>query len=100
MTAVSTVEAAKIAHVSVRQLHRWTERGYLHPAVEPGPGQGYKHLLWYSADIDDAEILGVISRTVTEPDFLERFARALKDGPTLTVTDHIYEVVVTVRPRS
>jgi hypothetical protein len=88
----STVEAARMARVSMRQLGHWAERGYVTPSRVDGHGYAGRSLRWTVGDVDRAEMLGVISRTVAQPDVLARFAKALEDGPILITTDGDYDV--------
>ena len=93
-TLRTTVEAARAARVTVRQLGHWADRGYLQPVHVAGQGYAGRALRWSPADVDRAEMLGVVSRTLIQPDVLARFAAALEDGPTLLFTDGDYDVVV------
>ena len=93
-TLRTTVEAAKAARVTVRQLGHWAERGYLSPQHVNGQGYGGRALRWPVGEVDRAEMLGVVSRTVAHGDLLARFAAALEAGPRLTLTDGDYDVVV------
>jgi hypothetical protein len=56
-----TVDAARMAGVSVRQLAHWAARGYLRPVRVPGLGQGGKQLQWDERDIDAAAKFGALS---------------------------------------
>jgi hypothetical protein len=55
---ISTVEAARLAHVTVKQLKTWTARGLITPVVK------HSALAWPISQIDRAELLGVLGPAV------------------------------------
>jgi hypothetical protein len=98
-TLRTTVEAAKAARVTVRQLGHWADRGYLRPVRVDGQGHAGHSLRWNVGDVERAEMLGVVSRTIAQPDVLGRFAKALENGPRLWFSDGDYDVVVVLAVR-
>jgi hypothetical protein len=98
-TTLSTVDAANAARVSVRQLHLWTDAGYLHPTTTEGAGgQGGKANRWTPGDVERAEQLGVFARTICGPHALSFVAKGLEhDGPSFAMLDGVYAVIVEIR---
>jgi hypothetical protein len=98
---VTTADAAKAAGVTVRQLGHWAQCGYVRPEVVQGrvagPGKAYR---WSTAEVDLAEMLGVVSRQLGRPDLLGAVSTALREGTGFTLGDGDYEVVVTLRARA
>jgi hypothetical protein len=97
-TLRTTVEAAKVARVTVRQLGHWADCGYLQPLHVDGQGHAGRSLRWTVADVDRAEMLGVVSRTLAHTDLLARFAKALDHEPALVLNDGDYDVFVILQP--
>lgn len=91
---VPTIDAARQANVSVRQLRHWAQCGYLHPTKTARPRQGAHTLTWSAGDIDRAELLGVLSRAVLRADVLTALANAAEHGTALVINDDPYRVVV------
>ena len=60
-TVYGTVDAARLAGVTVRQLNHWAARGYLRPARVPDPRNGGTMLQWDERDIDAAAKFGALS---------------------------------------
>ena len=61
---VSTVEAARLAGVTVRQLTHWADAGYLRPMRTKGDklgGHAGVRLRWDARDIDAAARFGALS---------------------------------------
>ena len=60
-TYYGTIDAARLAGVSVRQLTHWADLGYLRPIREVGHGYGGKRYQWDMRDIDAASRFGALS---------------------------------------
>ena len=90
---VTTVEAARLAHVTVKQLRSWSARGFVQP-VRDGEA-----LAWPVGEIDRAELLGVLGRALGEPDLWLSLAECIEAGKWHTVRDGDYEVVIAWRSR-
>ena len=56
-----TIDAARMAGVSVRQLNHWAARGYLRPARVPDARNGGTMWQWDDRDIDAAARFGALS---------------------------------------
>jgi hypothetical protein len=95
MVTMSTIDAAKEAHVSVRQLNHWAATGYLHPRRDPGGGFG--NWAWPVEEVDRAEMLGVLSRALHRSDLFVMLAEAIEHGTALVMRDGYYDVVVSWR---
>lgn len=73
----STIEAARMAGVSVRQLTHWADRGYLRP-IRTGTGASSgSRLRWDSRDVDAAARFGALSAALTGTHLLRVFSQAL-----------------------
>jgi hypothetical protein len=94
---MSTIDAAREAGVSVRQLNHWAATGYLHPRREAGAGYAGSCLVWPVEEVDRAEMLGVLSRAIYRPGLLGRLAEAVEHGTALVMRDGYYDVVVSWR---
>jgi hypothetical protein len=103
----STIEAAGVAHVTVRQLTHWATRGYVRPAREIGAGRTGWRYRWSEDDVADAAMLGALSHALglgahPTDDVMRRFALALAvsrddDGCGILVEHGRYEVCIEVR---
>jgi hypothetical protein len=99
-TTLSTVDAAKRARVTVRQLNHWATQGYVHPdRVERHAGRGGHAQRWTPGEIDVAEMLGILSRQLFRDDLFAMLAKAIRDSTGVALTDGDYEVRVLLRPR-
>lgn len=79
-TTYGTIDAARMAGVTVRQLNHWAQCGYLRPIRETGhhTGQGGVMLRWDTRDIDAAARFGALSAALAGgKDLLWTFAQAL-----------------------
>ena len=81
-----------MAGVTVKQLRAWAERGFVQPHRHPAWG-------WPAAEVDRAEILGVLGRRLGQSDLFLSLAEAIEDGTFLVLPDGDYEVVVSWRRR-
>lgn len=57
---VGTIDAARLAGVTVRQLNHWAARGYLRPHREGDGSQGTR-LRWDARDVEAAARFGALS---------------------------------------
>lgn len=102
----TTVEAARIAGVSVRMLRHWEAVGYLRAQRTEGHGTGYASqvLAWDEDDIEAAAYLGAVSRAMGQSgaNLMQLFAHALAvphgDNVGVSVDSTNYTVTVEVRP--
>jgi hypothetical protein len=106
----STVEAAALAGITVRQANHWAARGYVRPERVGGTGSGYR-LRWMREDVEKCAMLGALSRVLGlgpngsgEPlgAFAMKLAVQRETGACgLLVTDErsgeVYEVLIEVR---
>jgi len=90
----NTVEAAKLANVSVRQLNHWAACGYLRPI---GGGSSGKRYRWPIGEIDLAETLGVFSHVFTQREFFAVLVESLRRGTVVEMADGDYRLVMEVR---
>jgi hypothetical protein len=63
VTTYSTIEAARVAGITVRQANHWAVRGYVRPERVNGSGSGYR-LRWSDEDVSKAAMLGALSRVL------------------------------------
>ena len=80
-----------MAHVTVKNLRTWTERGFVQPRNDHG------QLAWPLSEIDRAEILGVLGRALGRDDLFLSLAEAIEAGTYLVFPDRDYEVVISWR---
>ena len=92
---LSTIDAARRAHVTVKQLRNWAARGFVQPRADTGVG-GYA---WPLEEVDRAEILGALARQFGKPDLFLSLAEALEAGTYLVLPDGDYEIVISWRAR-
>jgi hypothetical protein len=73
----TTIEAARLAGVSVRQIRHWADCGYLRPERTNGVGHAGVVFAWDSRDVSDAAILGAVSAALGHRNLLQSFAYSL-----------------------
>jgi len=91
---VNTVQAAKMANVSVRQMNHWAACGYLRPIGGGSSGRPYR---WTVGEIDLAETLGVFSHVFTQREFFGVLVESLRRGTVVEMADGDYRLVMEVR---
>lgn len=88
---ITTVEAARLAGVTVKQLKTWTARGLITPLVR------HSALAWPISEIDRAELLGVLGRRLGQPDLFVSLAAAIDAGTSLVLPDGDFDVCISWR---
>jgi hypothetical protein len=73
----TTIEAARLAGVTVRQIRHWADCGYLRPERHNGKGHGGVVFSWDTRDVTDAAILGAVSAALGHRNLLQSFAYSL-----------------------
>jgi hypothetical protein len=77
----STIDAARMAGVTIRQLNHWASCGYLRP-LRIGTGQQGTRLRWNADDVDAAARFGALASLVVNggQPLLKCFAQRLAIG--------------------
>ena len=98
---LSTIEAARRANVTVRQLNSWRVSGYMHPTRVAMTRNGNAVYRWTLGDVDRfSKMLGLLVASTTARRFVGTpLGRRRKKGTSVVLPEGDYEVVVTWRQR-